>query len=43
MTLVAVLAAGLKSTFSSSVNEIFNANYAITATNNFSPDLERLG
>ncbi len=37
VTLVAVLAAGLKSTFESSVNELFNADYALTATNNFSP------
>jgi putative ABC transport system permease protein len=37
VTLVAVLAAGLKSTFSSSVNELFRADYALTATNNFSP------
>ncbi len=37
VTLVSVLAAGLKSTFESSVNEVFNADYAITATNNFSP------
>ena len=37
VTLVAVLAAGLKSTFESSVNEIFSADYALTATNNFSP------
>jgi putative ABC transport system permease protein len=37
VTLVAVLAAGLKSTFASSVNELFRADYALTATNNFSP------
>ncbi len=37
VTLVSVLAAGLKSTFSSSVNELFRADYALTATNNFSP------
>jgi putative ABC transport system permease protein len=37
VTLVSVLATGLKSTFSSSVNELFNADYALTATNNFSP------
>jgi putative ABC transport system permease protein len=37
VTLVAVLAAGLKSTFTSSVNELFKADYAITSTNNFSP------
>jgi len=37
VTLVSVLAAGLKSTFDSAVNEVFHADYAITATNNFSP------
>jgi putative ABC transport system permease protein len=37
VTLVAVLAAGLKSTFSRHVNELFRADYALTATNNFSP------
>ncbi len=37
VTLVAVLAAGLKSTFENSVNQIFHADYALTATNNFSP------
>jgi putative ABC transport system permease protein len=37
VTLVAVLAAGLKSTFESSINDLFNADYALTATNNFSP------
>jgi putative ABC transport system permease protein len=37
VTLVSVLAAGLKSTFESSVNQIFSADYALTATNNFSP------
>jgi putative ABC transport system permease protein len=37
VTLVAVLAAGLKSTFESSINELFHANYALTAANNFSP------
>ena len=37
VTLVSVLAAGLKSTFESSVNQIFDADYALTATNNFSP------
>lgn len=37
VTLVSVLAAGLKSTFESSVNELFHADYALTATNNFSP------
>jgi putative ABC transport system permease protein len=37
VTLVSVLAAGLKSTFEHSVNQIFTADYALTATNNFSP------
>jgi putative ABC transport system permease protein len=37
VTLVSVLATGLKATFESSVNQIFNADYALTATNNFSP------
>ncbi len=37
VTLVAVLAAGLKSTFESSVNELFHGDYALTAANNFSP------
>jgi putative ABC transport system permease protein len=37
VTLVSVLAAGLKSTFEGAVNEVFHADYAITATDNFSP------
>jgi putative ABC transport system permease protein len=37
VTLVSVLAAGLKSTFVGSVNELFSADYALTAANNFSP------
>ena len=37
VTLVSVLAAGLKSTFESSVNQSFKADYALTSTNNFSP------
>ena len=37
VTLVSVLATGLKSTFENSVNQIFKADYALTATNNFSP------
>jgi putative ABC transport system permease protein len=37
VTLVGVLAAGLKSRFSDAVNKVFVANYAVTATNNFSP------
>jgi putative ABC transport system permease protein len=37
VTLVGVLAAGLRSRFESAVNQVFVANYAVTATNNFSP------
>ena len=37
VTLVSVLAAGLKTTFSSSVDSLFKADYALTATDNFSP------
>src|SRR5205823_6901858 len=37
VTLVAVLAAGLRHRFEGSVNQLFVANYALTATNNFSP------
>jgi putative ABC transport system permease protein len=37
VTSVSVLAAGLKSTFGSSVNQLFRADYALTSTNNFSP------
>ncbi len=37
VTLVSVLAAGLRTTFENSVNELFKGNYALTATNNFSP------
>src|SRR5947209_1815104 len=37
VTLVGVLAAGLKSHFSDSVNQAFVANYAVTSTNNFTP------
>ena len=37
VTLVGVLAAGLKSRFDGAVNQLFVANYAVTATNNFSP------
>ena len=37
VTLVGVLAAGLRTGFKSNVNKAFVANYAITATNNFSP------
>ncbi len=37
VTLVGVLAAGLKSRFSDSVNQVFVANYALTSTDNFTP------
>jgi putative ABC transport system permease protein len=37
VTLVSVLAAGLKTRFSSSVDALFKADYALTATDNFSP------
>jgi putative ABC transport system permease protein len=37
VTFVGVLAAGLRTRFENTVNESFLANYAVTATNNFSP------
>ncbi|HYB31122.1 MAG TPA: FtsX-like permease family protein [Solirubrobacteraceae bacterium] len=37
VTLVGVLAAGLRTGFKTNVNKVFVADYAITATNNFSP------
>ncbi len=37
VTLVSVLAAGLKTRFESAVNSVFSADYALTATDNFSP------
>jgi putative ABC transport system permease protein len=37
VTFVGVLAAGLRTRFEHTVNESFLANYAVTATNNFSP------
>jgi putative ABC transport system permease protein len=37
VTLVGVLAAGLRTRFEGAVNQLFVADYAITATNNFSP------
>ena len=37
VTLVAVLAQGITSTFTRSVEQIFTSDYAITAQNNFSP------
>jgi putative ABC transport system permease protein len=37
VTLVAVLASGLKTSFNNAVNSLFKGNYAVTATDNFSP------
>jgi putative ABC transport system permease protein len=37
VTMVGVLAAGLRTRFQSGVNAAFIANYAVTATNNFTP------
>jgi putative ABC transport system permease protein len=37
VTLVGVLAAGLRTRFEGAVNQLFIANYAVTATNNFTP------
>jgi putative ABC transport system permease protein len=37
VTLVGVLAAGLRTRFENGVKQVFVANYAITATNNFTP------
>ncbi len=37
VTLVSVLAAGLKTTFSDSVNKLFRADYALTSQNGFTP------
>ncbi len=37
VTLVSVLAAGLKTTFESAVNELFTADYALTSQNGFTP------
>ena len=37
VTLIGVLAAGLRTGFKNSANEVFVANYAVTAENNFSP------
>jgi len=37
VTLVSVLAAGLKTSFENAVNAIFTGQYALTATDNFSP------
>jgi putative ABC transport system permease protein len=37
VTMVAVLAAGLRSRFEDSINKVFVSDYALTATDNFSP------
>jgi ABC-type antimicrobial peptide transport system permease subunit len=37
VTLVAVLAAGLKTTFEGAVNDLFTGNYALTSENGFTP------
>jgi putative ABC transport system permease protein len=37
VTFVAVLGAGLRSSFESAVNELFHADYALTSQNNFTP------
>jgi putative ABC transport system permease protein len=37
VTLVSVLASGLKTTFNNAVNSVFKGDYALTATDNFSP------
>jgi putative ABC transport system permease protein len=37
VTLVSVLAAGLKARFEGAVNQLFSADYALTSTDNFSP------
>ena len=37
VTLVSVLASGLKTTFDNAVDAVFRGNYAVTATDNFSP------
>jgi putative ABC transport system permease protein len=37
VTLVSVLASGLKTTFENAVNQVFTGQYAVTATDNFSP------
>jgi putative ABC transport system permease protein len=37
VTLVSVLASGLKTTFENAVNSVFKGDYAVTATDNFSP------
>ena len=42
VTLVSVLAAGLRTTFENSVNELFKGNYALTATEQLLPHLRGL-
>jgi putative ABC transport system permease protein len=37
VTLVSVLASGLKTTFNNAVNSVFKGDYALTASDNFSP------
>ncbi len=37
VTVVSVLASGLKTTFENAVNSVFRGDYAVTATDNFSP------
>ncbi len=37
VTLVAILASGLKATFENAVNSVFKGDYALTASDNFSP------
>ena len=43
VTAVGVLAAGLKTTFGNSVKKQFNADYALTSENGFTPDRDRFG
>jgi putative ABC transport system permease protein len=40
---VAVLASGIRTTFRAAVNDVFHADYAITAQNNFSPIFPSVG
>ena len=42
VTLVGVLAAGLRTRFEDSVNQVFVADYALTATDNFTPIGDRV-
>ena len=43
VTFVAVLAAGLKSSFESAVKQQFSADYALTSQNGFTPTRHHLG